>query len=38
MLILDAITATRLAQLEERWSAEREVVTSNPGRTIKQGL
>ena len=28
----------RLAQLEERWSAEREVVSSNPGRTINQGL
>ena len=30
--------AARLAQLEERWSAEREVVSSNPGRTISQGL
>ena len=30
--------AARLAQLEERRSAEREVVSSNPGRTINQGL
>ena len=28
----------RLAQMEERRSAEREVVSSNPGRTINQGL
>ena len=32
------LDAARLAQLEERWSAEREVVSSNPGRTISQGL
>ena len=31
-------TAARLAQLEERWSAERKVVSSDPGRTINQGL
>ena len=29
------LTAARLAQLEERRSTEREVVSSNPGRTIK---
>ena len=27
-------TAARLAQLEKRRSAEQEVVSSNPGRTI----
>ena len=32
------VTAARLAQLEERRSAEREVLSSNPGRTINQGL
>ena len=32
------LTAARLAQLEEHQSAEQEVVSSNPGRTIKQGL
>ena len=32
------LTAARLAQLGERRSAEREVVSSNPGRTINQGL
>ena len=31
-------TAARLAQLGERRSAEGEVVSSNPGRTINQGL
>ena len=31
-------TATRLAQLGEHRSAEREVVGSNPGRTDNQGL
>ena len=31
-------TAARLAQLGERLSAEREVVSSNPVRTINQGL
>ena len=31
-------TAARLAQLGERRSAEREVVSSNPGRTNTQGL
>ena len=30
--------AVRLAQLEERRSADREIVSSNPGRTINQGL
>jgi len=29
---------TRLAQLGGRWSAEREVAGSNPGRTNTQGL
>ena len=28
----------QLAQLGERWSAEREVAGSNPGRTNTQGL
>ena len=32
------LTASRLAQLEERGSAEREVVSSKPDRTINQGL
>ena len=32
------LTAARLAQLGERRSAEREVVSSNPGRTNTQGL
>ena len=27
------MTALRLAQLDKRWSAEREAVGSNPGRT-----
>ena len=31
------LTAPRLAQLEERQFAEREVVGSNPGWTINQG-
>ena len=30
--------AARLAQLEERRSAERDVVSSNSGRTINQDL
>ena len=32
------VTAARLAQLEERRSAEREVLSSNLGRTINQSL
>ena len=40
--IYDVITTihdrTRLAQLEERRSAERKVVSSNPDRAINQGL
>ena len=32
------LTAARLAQLGERRSAEREVVSSNPSRTHTQGL
>ena len=32
------INAARLAQLEEHWSAEREVVASNPSRTNNQSL
>ena len=32
------LTAVRLAQLEERWSAEQEVASSNPGWTNTQGL
>ena len=32
------INASRLAQLEEHWSAEREVVASNPSRTSNQSL
>ena len=32
------LTATRLAQLEERRSAEREAVSSNPGQKTNQGL
>ena len=32
------LTAARLAQLGERRSAEREVASSNPGRTNTQGL
>ena len=32
------INAPRLAQLEEHWSAEREVVASNPSRTNNQSL
>ena len=32
------LTAARLAQLGERQSAEREVASSNPGRTNTQGL
>ena len=31
-------TASPLAQLEKRRSAEWEVVSLNPGRTINQGL
>ena len=30
--------AARLAQLGEHWSAEREVVASNPSRTNNQSL
>ena len=37
-LQMNHITAARLAQLVERRSAEREVVSSNPGRTNIQGL
>ena len=32
------LTAAQLAQLGERRSAEREVASSNPGRTNTQGL
>ena len=32
------INAARLAQLEEHWSAEREVVASNLSRTNNQSL
>ena len=32
------LNAARLAQLGERRSAEREVASSNPGRTNTQGL
>ena len=35
---LATVTAARLAQLGERRSAEREVESSNPGRTNTQGL
>ena len=35
---LDPKIATWLAQLGERWSAEQEIVGSNPGRTNTQGL
>ena len=38
ILLLKYFTAARLAQLGERRSAEREVVSSNPGRTNTQGL
>ena len=38
LLSLSLETATRLAQLGERQSAEREAVGSNPGRTNTQGL
>ena len=33
-----ATTASRLAQLEERRSAEQEVVSASPGGTNTQGL
>ena len=36
--ITKCINAARLAQLEEHWSAEREVVASNPSRTNNQSL
>ena len=32
------LTTAWLAQLGERWSVEREVVGSNPGQTITNGL
>ena len=32
------LSATWLAQLGERWSAEREVAGSNPGLTNNQGF
>ena len=35
---IKCINAPRLAQLEEHWSAEREVVASNPSRTNNQSL
>ena len=35
---IKCINAARLAQLEEHWSAEREVVASNPSRTNNQSL
>ena len=35
---LNPLPAARLAQLRERRSAEREVASSNPGRTNTQGL
>ena len=35
---IDSFTAAWLAQLGERWSAEREVTGSNPGRINTQGL
>ena len=31
-------TAALLAQWDKRWSAEREAIGSNPGRTYTQGL
>jgi len=34
----DHLIAAWLAQLGERWSAEREIVGSNPGRTNTQDL
>ena len=37
-VVFTFIAAARLAQLGERRSAEREVVSSNPGRTNTQGL
>ena len=36
--VSNTVTAALLAQLGERRSAEREVVSSNPGRTINPGL
>ena len=38
VLTIMILTAAWLAQLGERRSAEREVVSSNPGRTNTQGL
>ena len=35
---IEWLTAAWLAQLGERWSAEREVTSSNPGWTITQSL
>ena len=35
---IKCINAPRLAQLEEHWSAQREVVASNPSRTNNQSL
>ena len=32
------MTAVQLAQLDKRWSAEREAAGSSPGRTNTQGL
>ena len=37
-LLCDDLTATRLAQLDKRGSAEREAAGSSPGRTNTQGL
>ena len=38
LTLVPSYTAARLAQLGERWSAEREVVSSNPRWTNTQGL
>ena len=38
MRMLQTHNSARLAQLGERRSAEREVASSNPGRTNTQGL
>ena len=37
-ILSQQLTAARLAQSEEHQSAEQEVVSSNPGRTISQDL
>ena len=37
-VVVHLFPAARLAQLKERRSAEREYVSSNPGRTINQSL